>query len=90
ILFFSIILIYTSFTYKNWSLSMLWNFHISGDIYNGTDYFMTARSMSVRNANRENPTIKRVIVNGKDTEGKETYTPATYTFSADKFYNRNH
>ena len=25
---------------------MLWNFHISGDIYNGTDYFMTARSMS--------------------------------------------
>ena len=40
---------------------MLWNFHISGDIYNG-----------------------------KDTEGKETYTPATYTFSADKFYNRNH
>lgn len=44
---------------------MLWNFHISGDIYNGTDYFMTARSMSVRNANRENPTIKRVIVNGK-------------------------
>ena len=27
---------------------MLWNFHISGDIYNGTDYFMTARSMSVR------------------------------------------
>ena len=69
---------------------MLWNFHISGDIYNGTDYFMTARSISVRNANRENPTIKRVIVNGKDTEGKETYTPATYTFSADKFYNRNH
>lgn len=44
---------------------MLWNFHISGDIYNGTDYFMTARSMSVRNANRENPTIKRAIVNGK-------------------------
>ena len=63
---------------------MLWNFHISGDIYNGTDYFMTARSMIVRNANRENPTIKRA------TEGKETYTPATYTFSADKFYNRNH
>lgn len=64
---------------------MLWNFHISGDIYNGTDYFMTARSMSVRNANRENPTIKRAIVNETDTEGKETYTPATYTFSADKF-----
>ena len=69
---------------------MLWNFHISGDIYNGTDYFRTARSMSVRNADRQNPTIKRAIVNGKDTEGKETYTPATYTFSADKFYNRNH
>ena len=49
---------------------MLWNFHISGDIYNGTDYFMTARSMSVRNANRENPTIKRAIVNGKDTRVK--------------------
>ena len=45
---------------------MLWNFHISGDIYNGTDYFMTARSMSVRNANRENPTIKRAIVNETD------------------------
>ena len=44
---------------------MLWNFHISGDIYNGTDYFMTARSMSVRNANRENPTIKRAIVKEK-------------------------
>ena len=41
---------------------MLWNFHISGDIYNGTDYFMTARSMSVRNANRENPTIGKSSV----------------------------
>ena len=45
---------------------MLWNFHISGDIYYGTDYFMTARSMSVRNAHRENPTIKRAIVNETD------------------------
>ena len=78
-----------TFTYKNWSLSMLWDFRIGGDIYNGTDYFMTSAGMSVRSANRENLTINGVVATGKDANGKETYSPATYNFSADKFYNRN-
>ena len=69
---------------------MLWNFHISGDIYNGTDYFMTARSMSVRNANRENPTIKRAIVNGKDTEGKAPSHDTAHAYGADGCEVRNH
>jgi hypothetical protein len=60
------------------------------DSVSGDDTDAEATLLSTPISIPENAAIKRAIVNGKDTEGKETYTPATYTFSADKFYNRNH
>ncbi|KAA6331358.1 TonB-dependent receptor SusC [termite gut metagenome] len=72
-------------TYKNWSLSFLLDFRVGGDIYNGTDYFMTEQGVSVRSANRDNLTINGVLEN-VDASDNKTYTPTTYTFGADKFY----
>lgn len=74
--------------YKGWSLSFLFDFRVGGDIYNGTDYFMTESGISMRSANRESLEINGVVVSGEDGDKKSIYTPATYQFSADKFYNK--
>lgn len=74
--------------YKGWSLSFLFDFRVGGDIYNGTEYFMTQNGLSMRSANRETLEINGVVVSGVDENKKNIYTPASYKFSADKFYNK--
>ncbi|MBP1614631.1 MAG: TonB-linked outer membrane protein, SusC/RagA family [Bacteroidetes bacterium] len=78
-----------SLQYKNWNLSFLFDFRLGGDIYNGTDYFMTGEGMSKRSQNRENLAINGVVSNGKDADGNAIYTSAAYQFSAGKFYNKD-
>src|SRR5690606_9113284 len=53
-----------SFTYKNLNLSFLLDFRIGGDIYNGTDYFMTINGMSKRTENRESLTVSGAVRTG--------------------------
>lgn len=72
-----------TFTYKNFSLSMLWDFSFGGDVFNGTKYGMTIAGTSELSANREKITIDGVI---KDGEG---YKPATYTYERGKTYQYN-
>lgn len=43
-----------SFTYKSWNLSFLTDFRIGGDVYNGTEYLLTAYGLSKRTENRGN------------------------------------
>lgn len=74
--------------YKGWSLSFLFDFRVGGDIYNGTEYFMTQNGLSMRSADRETLEINGVVVSGVDENKKNIYTPASYKFSADKFYNK--
>jgi len=71
-----------TFRYKDFELSFLLDFRIGGDIYNGTDYFMTGIGMSKRSMDRESLTLSGVAKN-PDTQQMES---KTYTFQANKFY----
>ena len=70
-----------SLQFKNWNLSFLFDYRIGGDIYNGTEYFMTMNGVSKRSENRESITIAGVV---KEKDG--TYTPRTTTYQAGQMY----
>lgn len=74
-----------SLQYKNLNLSFLFDFRIGGDIYNGTDYFMTVNGMSKRSMERDVLTIDGVVRNG-GTNDAPVYEDKTFTFEADEFY----
>ncbi|MEF9985831.1 MAG: SusC/RagA family TonB-linked outer membrane protein [Bacteroidales bacterium] len=82
-----------SLQYKNWNLSFLFDFRIGGDIYNGTDYFMTTNGMSKRSMDRKSITVEGVIETqtGVDKDGNKIfkYDPKTTTYEAGKLYNLN-
>ena len=62
-----------SIQWKNFNLSFLLDLRIGGDIYNGTDYFMTVNGRSKRTENREKLTINGVVQTEKEiTENGET------------------
>lgn len=52
-----------SFRYKNWSLNFLWDLKIGGDIYNGTDFFLTTLGKSARTADRTTPIVVEGVLN---------------------------
>ena len=72
-----------TFTYKNLSLSMLWDFSFGGDVFNGTQYAMTVAGMSKLSENRQSITI-----DGLQQQG-DSYVPASYTFERGKTYDYN-
>lgn len=49
-----------NFRYKNLSLSFLFDIRIGGDVYNGTQYYLTARGQSERTLDRNEITISGV------------------------------
>ncbi len=68
--------ILNNFRYKNWTLSMLWDLKVGGDIFNATDMFLTIRGKSTRNDDR---TVSR-IVNGVLNDGlQNTANPTKNT-----------
>jgi hypothetical protein len=52
-----------SVTYKNWSLSMLWDLKIGGDIFNATEMYLTTVGKSSRTADREKPLVVKGVLN---------------------------
>ena len=44
-------------SYKNWNLSFLWDLKVGGDIYNGTDMYLTEIGKSKRTADRKTPRV---------------------------------
>lgn len=72
--------------YKNWNLSMLWDFRLGGMIYNGTEYELTTNGLSKRTEDRESLTINGVVPNGNDADGNKIYKESTFTFEAGKNY----
>jgi TonB-linked SusC/RagA family outer membrane protein len=52
-----------SFTYKNWSLSFLWDLKVGGDIYNGTEQVLTSIGKSARTSDRSTPIIVDGVLN---------------------------
>ncbi|MGO3305334.1 MAG: SusC/RagA family TonB-linked outer membrane protein [Sphingobacterium sp.] len=74
-----------SIQYKNLNLSFLFDFRIGGDIYNGTDYYMTGKGMSKRSMERDVLTLDGAVQNGGTAEDP-IYENKTFTFEADQMY----
>lgn len=74
-----------SFQYKDWNLSFLLDFRIGGDIYNGTDYFMTVNGMSKKTLNRDKLELNGAVQIGGTADNPE-YEDASFTFKADEMY----
>jgi TonB-linked SusC/RagA family outer membrane protein len=55
--------ILNNFRYKNWTLNMLWDLKVGGDIFNGTDMFLTTRGKSIRNNDRATSRIITGVLN---------------------------
>lgn len=75
-----------SLQYKNFNFSFLFDFRVGGDIYNGTDYFMTINGMSKRSMERDVLTLNGAVNTG--TAAAPVYEDKTFTFEADKFYDQ--
>jgi hypothetical protein len=72
-----------SFTYKDWNLSFLLDMRLGGDIYNGTEYMLTTKGMSMRTLNRDKVEFVAYTKNG------DTYEPQTYTYERGQMYTVN-
>ncbi len=68
--------------WKNWNFSFLFDLRVGGDIFNGTDYYMTNAGMSQRSLDRETLTLSGVAKNPatKEYEAKE------FTYNANQMY----
>lgn len=62
-----------TFTYKNLSLSFLLDIRKGGDILNGTEHFLTARGLSMRTLDRNDPRV----INGVIRDGLENSNTPT-------------
>lgn len=65
-------------SYKNLNLSFLFDIRRGGDIYNGTEYYLTVRGLSMRTLDRESVTVSGV--------SKTTGEPVSYTYEAGQTY----
>lgn len=73
--------------YKNWTLSFLWDLKIGGDIYNGTDMYLTQMGVSKRTADRLTPrVIKGVLQDGKEN----TANPTRNTIVVTPYYQQDY
>ncbi len=74
-----------SFRYKNLSVTMLWDWRMGGDIFNGTDMYLTIAGRSQRTADRFTPRI----VQGVLRDGLEnSANPTKNTISVVPFFNQ--
>jgi TonB-linked outer membrane protein, SusC/RagA family/TonB-dependent outer membrane receptor, SusC/RagA subfamily, signature region len=69
------------FRYKNLSLSFLLDLRVGGDIYNGTQYYLTSYGQSLRTLERNEITFSGV--------NADTGEPMTVTYRAGEKYNIN-
>jgi hypothetical protein len=74
-----------NFSYKNLRLSMLWDFKVGGDIFNGNDYYLTRNGRSLRTADRLTPRVFEGVLNDglQDTEN-----PTRNYISVTPYYNQ--
>ena len=52
-----------NFRYKNWRISMLWDLKVGGDVFNGTNMFMTRIGRSKLTADRDVPRVLDGVLN---------------------------
>ena len=81
-----------TFTYKNLSFNMLWEFRIGGDVFNGTKYAMTQYGTSQFSADVRKQALTLSGVHQILNDKKEVigYTdPETYVYEPDQTYDYN-
>jgi hypothetical protein len=76
-----------SLTYKNFNLSFLLDLRLGGDIYNGTEYYLTTKGLSERTLNRNSVTFEGVVNTG--TAAAPVYQDQTITYERGQTYNVN-
>lgn len=64
--------------YKNFDFSVLFDIRKGGDIYNGTEYYLTVNGLSTRTLDRQSVTVTGV--------SKANGEPLTYTYNAGQTY----
>lgn len=52
-----------NFRYKNWSLSMLWDLKVGGDVFNATNMYLTLRGKSTRTDDRKTTRVVTGVLN---------------------------
>ena len=73
--------------YKNWSFNMLWDYRNGGDIYNGTDNFLTQRGRSLATDNRKTP----IVIQGVLNDGlQNTATPTKNTIAVLPYFQQDY
>ena len=74
-------------SYRNWSLSFLWDLKVGGAIYNGTDAYLTQSGRSKKTADRMTPRI----INGVLQDGQEnTAHPTKNNITIIPYYQANY
>lgn len=69
--------------YKNWTLSFLWDLKVGGDIFNGTDEYLTIQGKSIRTGDRK---VARVV-NGVLNDGMQnSAAPTKNTIAITPYY----
>lgn len=72
-------------SYKNFRVSMLWDLRVGGDVFNGTEMYLTRIGRSLRTADRMRPQV----VNGVLNDGlQNTANPTRNTIAVIPFYNQ--
>jgi TonB-linked SusC/RagA family outer membrane protein len=72
------------FRYKNWSLSFLWDLRVGGDIFNGTNMYLTGLGKSTKTADRLTPrAVSGYLQNGLEN----TATPTANAIMVTPYYN---
>ena len=74
-------------SYKNWKFNFLWDVKVGGDVFNGTEMYLTTIGKSKLTEDRMTPRV----ISGVLQDGLEnTATPTRNTISITPFYNDNY
>ncbi len=79
--------IQNSFKYKNWSLNMLWDLRVGGDIFNATEMYLTLQGKSKRTDDRE---TSRVVAGVLNDGLQNTTTPTVNTIAVNPYYTQTY
>jgi TonB-linked SusC/RagA family outer membrane protein len=63
--------------YKNWRMSILWDLKVGGDVFNGTNRWMTSLGLSPKTADRYTPRVIQGVLN----DGLQNTNPTPNTIS---------
>lgn len=75
-----------TFSYKNWSFNMLWEFRIGGDVYNATKWAMTNNGVSKFSGEVRDHLVINGVVNTAAEGETAVYEDKQFEWYADKVY----